>query len=1068
MAWFLDDRDNNRDVNDPETQCDIDVEHYNEARVTPDYSEAAKLCKLAAEQGHAPAQYNLGFMFEMGQGVEQDASEALKWYRAAADNGYAPAQLELGEMYESGAVGARDYGDAIKWYRLAADQGNADAQLRLGNMYREGQGVAQNHNEAAKWYRLAGEQEHSEAQYNLGRMYESGSIGAIDYEEAIKWYRLAADQGHPEAINELKKSEPKSIPEGVAEQQSHPRTSEQKSPKQPEPIPEEPSKITDPETQYEIGNKYYRGDGVTKDYGEAVKWFRLAAEQGNANAQKKLGWMHERGLGVPRDYEEAIKWYRLGKDKEHTPQKSDKSIPKQKVSQCSDPTPQDIKGETDPETQFEIGRKYYWGSGVRRDYNEAIKWFRLAADQGNPSAQYYLGSMYEDGYYGVARDYNEAVKWYKLAAKQGHANAKTKIQELKRKLTPKDNLQQKTHKSIPKKKLSKPLDPIPEEPSKTTDPQTQYEIGNKYYNGEDVALDYSEAIKWYRLAADQGNAPAINKLKEIGLESTPKYKVARKTHKPVSRKKVSQVYDTTPDELDKITDPATQFYIGNKYYSGNGVAQNYREAIKWHRLSADQGYAPAQYNLGRMYDLGFGVEEDCNEAVKWFRLAAQQGNLAAINKLKEIEQELSVKTDTEILFQIGNKYYSGYEVTRDYSEALKWYRRAAYQGHANAQTNLGNMYSWGCGVTQNHTEAVKWYRLAADQGDSVAQYNLGEMYEDGHGVTQDYGEAVKWYQLAAEQGHEEAKGKLVELETVVQQGDRPIDKPPSQNKPSHLDAQNSDTRLNEILDELNKLIGLEQVKKEIYQLIRVVRVQQMRSKEGLYSDDYHLNCFFGGSSGTGRTTVANIYAKMLHSMGVLSKGHLVKTSRQGLVAGDIHQTEFKTDAKIDEALGGILFIEQAHALLKADDNGWDYGQDVINILLRRIEEYRNDFVVILAGYPESMENLLESNEGLRSQFPTIVHFDDYSPGELLSMLNLFCLKANYELEPKAIEKLGIIIAEAYETGDMNLRNASFVRNLFDSLRKWQSVRIGETIENPTLEELKRISIADVELLKTNR
>jgi stage V sporulation protein K len=133
-----------------------------------------------------------------------------------------------------------------------------------------------------------------------------------------------------------------------------------------------------------------------------------------------------------------------------------------------------------------------------------------------------------------------------------------------------------------------------------------------------------------------------------------------------------------------------------------------------------------------------------------------------------------------------------------------------------------------------------------------------------------------------------------------------------------------------------------------------------------------------------------------------------------------------------------------------------------------MEDHQNDFVVILAGYPESMDNFIEANEGLRSQFPTIVHFDDYAPGELLSMLNLFCLKANYEIEPKAIETLRIIIAEAYESGDMNLRNARFVRNLFESLRKWQSVRIGETVDNPTIEDLKRITTADVELLKTNR
>ena len=704
MAWFRDDLGNNRDVNDPETQFDIDVEHYNEAGVTPDYSEAAKLCKLAAEQGHAPAQYNLGFMYEMGQGVEQDASESLKWYRTAADNGYAPAQLELGEMYESGAVGARDYGDAVKWYRLAADQGNADAQLKLGNMYREGQGVSQDYNEAANWYRLAGEQEHSEAQYNLGRMYESGSIGAIDYEEATKWYRLAADQGHPEATNELKKGEPKSIPEGVVEQQPHPRTSEQKSPKQPEPILEEPSKITDPETQYEIGNKYYKGEDVIRDYNEAAKWYRLAADQGDADAQYNLAIMYYYGQGVTQDYSEAAKWYRLAAKQGHEEaieelkelqgalarryellRKSNKSDPKQNVSKIGDhPIPEPSK-ITDPETQYAIGNKYYKGEDVVRDYNEAAKWYRLAADRGDADAQYNLAIMHYYGQ-GVTPDYSDAAKWYRLAADQGHEEAIEELKELQGALARRDELLRQSDKSIPKQKESQCSDPTPQDISDKTDPETQYEIGNKYYKGEEVIQDYSEAAKWYRLAAEQGNANA-------------------------------------------------QTSLGLMNKNGHGFIQDNLAALWWFGLAAEQGDALAQYNLGQLYEIGPGmVLKDYTEAIKCYQLAADQGHAQARAKLKELEQnltqkdtlrqksdesdvekkvslrsghlpeDLNDKTDPETQFEIGNKYYSGLEVTRNYSEAVKWYRLAANQGYANAQCNArrqlllctGDNYTCAC------------------------------------------------------------------------------------------------------------------------------------------------------------------------------------------------------------------------------------------------------------------------------------------------------------------------------------------------------------------------------------
>lgn len=270
----------------------------------------------------------------------------------------------------------------------------------------------------------------------------------------------------------------------------------------------------------------------------------------------------------------------------------------------------------------------------------------------------------------------------------------------------------------------------------------------------------------------------------------------------------------------------------------------------------------------------------------------------------------------------------------------------------------------------------------------------------------------------------------------------------SQRQPNIPNQENQ--TLQSLLDELNAMTGLARVKTEIYQLIQFVRVQEMRSKQGLYADDVSLHSVFFGSPGTGKTTVARLYAKMLHSMGLLSRGHLVETDRTGLVAGYIGQTELKTDAKINEALGGILFIDEAYSLSKGNDQGWDFGHEAISVLLKRMEDYRDDFVVIVAGYPAPMETFLNSNEGLRSRFATYIHFDDYSADELLSIMKYFSVKANYEITRSAEKLLKQIISEAHDNRDQNFGNARYVRNLFDHLRKQQSVRIAETILNPTL------------------
>jgi hypothetical protein len=175
--------------------------------------------------------------------------------------------------------------------------------------------------------------------------------------------------------------------------------------------------------------------------------------------------------------------------------------------------------------------------------------------------------------------------------------------------------------------------------------------------------------------------------------------------------------------------------VGIMYFNGQGVPQDYAEAVKWYRKAADQGYAEAQTNLGFMYANGHGVPQDYAEAAKWYCKAADQGNVS--------DQ-----------YNLGYMYSKGEGVPQDYAEAAKWYRKAADQGNADAQYNLGLMYEGlildiGEGVPPDISEAAKWYRKAADQGNADAQYNLGYKYYIGGGVLQDYVLAHMWFNLAA-------------------------------------------------------------------------------------------------------------------------------------------------------------------------------------------------------------------------------------------------------------------------------------------------------------------------------
>ena len=192
------------------------------------------------------------------------------------------------------------------------------------------------------------------------------------------------------------------------------------------------------------------------------------------------------------------------------------------------------------------------------------------------------------------------------------------------------------------------------------------------------------------------------------------------------------------------------------FFSAAYVQADFEET----KLLAEQGEAHAQYNLGVMYDYGEGVPENNAEAIKWYRLAAEQGNANAQSHLFEETKVLAEKGEAFAQYNLGVMYENGKGVPENDADAVKWYRLAAEQGRARAQNNLGVMYENGEGVHENDVEAIKWFRLAAEKYNASAQFNLGNMYDYGEGVPENNAEAVKWYRLAAEQGNANAQSHL--------------------------------------------------------------------------------------------------------------------------------------------------------------------------------------------------------------------------------------------------------------------------------------------------------------------
>ena len=220
-----------------------------------------------------------------------------------------------------------------------------------------------------------------------------------------------------------------------------------------------------------------------------------------------------------------------------------------------------------------------------------------------------------------------------------------------------------------------------------------------------------------------------------------------------------------------------------------------------------------------------------------------------------------------------------------------------------------------------------------------------------------------------------------------------------------------------------------------------------------------LHLVFLGNPGTGKTTVARLLARLYHAIGVLPKGQLVEVDRSGLVAGFVGQTALKTQEVIQKAIGGVLFIDEAYALVN-QDNGNDFGREVIEVLLKNMEDHRKDLVVIVAGYSQLMEKFIHSNPGLESRFNKYFYFEDYDGAQLFTILQSMCVKNGYVLTPEGEALARRELMALYEDRDENFGNARDVRNLFEQAVARQSDRVAR-LEAPTREQLMALRPEDL-------
>lgn len=267
--------------------------------------------------------------------------------------------------------------------------------------------------------------------------------------------------------------------------------------------------------------------------------------------------------------------------------------------------------------------------------------------------------------------------------------------------------------------------------------------------------------------------------------------------------------------------------------------------------------------------------------------------------------------------------------------------------------------------------------------------------------------------------------------------------------------------LEELLAELDGLCGLDKVKEDVKGLINLVKVRKLRQEAGLPVPPMSLHLVFMGNPGTGKTTVARLLAKIYHAVGVLSKGQLVEVDRSGLVAGFVGQTALKTQEAVDKALGGVLFIDEAYALAN-QDNANDFGREAIEVLLKGMEDHRDNLIVIVAGYTDLMGDFIHANPGLESRFNKYFYFEDYDGGQLAEIFRSVCKKNGYTLDGETDKAAAEAFQVMYDRRDENFGNARDVRNVFEAAVARQANRVA-AMEAPKMEDLMALTVADLDL-----
>ncbi|MCH8846531.1 MAG: SEL1-like repeat protein [Proteobacteria bacterium] len=665
----------------------------NDALARGDHATAAAEFQKLAEQGDKKAQAHLGYMYYVGEGVEQDYVQAVKWYKKAAILGDKDSQYNLAVAYAFGEGAKQDYKEAFHWYRRAAEQNHIVAQYSIGISYAYGEGIAQNPELAAEWFTKSAEQGYERAQILLGSLYHTGDGVEKDYKKAAFWYRKAADRGNSAA-------------------------------------------------QYNLGTLYRAGQGVKQDYNQAVRWFRLSADQGYAAAQNELASMERAIAGANRPTPVVVPEIETKSVEETTgsiPTLS-KSEPASIESATADTAIAVV--EELPSTEEAVEQATVAEAATEEKPKRGFFSRLFGKKDASGSTPDQSGVVYatpeeiaaaESTYVPVPDVPDTEIEETKeivspepvssepdttdfaivAAEEQVSAVASDKemaVAEAATEEKPKRGFFSRLFgkKDAPEEAAEVVEESLDETPKVITYAADSAPIGQQL----DTSLENE-------IADSQSESDiAITQLPtDISSERSP----SKRSTLPELDSADEEEIETTIEELSGSDAPKKGFF--SRLFSADDSDNKTDSAEIVEIDESDEAIVIAKLEEPDLEKPGLDEIRQRESEEAFIDSIDIEPDLEDIGSVSDL-QPLAVRGDSNAQYQLGAIFYQGKGVQQDYTQAFLWYRRAAQQGHADAQYSLGNMYLMGEGIKQDDYQARQWYEKAAEQGHEGAQHNL--------------------------------------------------------------------------------------------------------------------------------------------------------------------------------------------------------------------------------------------------------------------------------------------------------------------------------------------------------